>query len=125
MAGEIDLASEGQFERSLEEVFHFSSRPVIVDLRAVAFIDINGVRSLIKFWQGGYTPWICVLLNKRQVRLFDVCWPLIQDDAAGEIDLVSQTVEESSLRRILLESGINSPFVLGRTLDEEFWPQPS
>ena len=46
--GELDLASSGELEAELERLVGSGARPVIVDLRALEFMDSTGLSVLIK-----------------------------------------------------------------------------
>ncbi len=45
--GEIDIATAEQLQESIDEVLGESNRHLVVDLRATAFMDSTGLRTLV------------------------------------------------------------------------------
>ncbi|MGH2947993.1 MAG: STAS domain-containing protein [Solirubrobacteraceae bacterium] len=46
VSGEIDIATSPQLQRALDEAIEASDGPLVVDLSAVGFIDVSGLRVL-------------------------------------------------------------------------------
>ncbi len=49
--GELDLLSVRELERVLEDAYHSSAAPIVLDLAALEFIDSTGLRVLLRAQQ--------------------------------------------------------------------------
>lgn len=45
--GEVDLATVGELESAIDEVFSKNSHPLVVDLRESSFMDSTGLKALV------------------------------------------------------------------------------
>jgi anti-anti-sigma factor len=50
LGGEFDLACEEHFDRVLESLAA-GSKPIVVDLSELSFIDSSGLRALLRAWK--------------------------------------------------------------------------
>ena len=84
--GELDLSCEDQFEKAVDTV---QSGRLVIDLRALTFIDSSGLRMLLRTWQrshrDGFTLEI-VGVRDQVARVFRITG---LDDALPMADQIS------------------------------------
>jgi anti-anti-sigma factor len=65
LRGELDLGTAGRLEQALAE----AGQDVLLDLRALTFMDSTGVRVLLEAAQGGATGLRIILPDTGEVRV--------------------------------------------------------